>query len=53
MTALVPSAADKVETLDPEKDIEDPIGGDAQLYTELAGQMVSLIDHRLKEKALA
>ena len=28
VTAMVPSAADKVQTLDPQGDIDDPIGGD-------------------------
>lgn len=52
VTALVPSAADKVATLDPERDIDDPIGGDETLYRELAGQLRKLIESRLKDKAL-
>lgn len=47
--ALAPSAAGKVVTLDPEQDIEDPIGGDASLYRELAGDLSRLIDRRLDE----
>lgn len=48
--ALVPSATDKVATLDPAGDIEDPIGGDAALYKTLAGQLQTLIEKRLQEK---
>jgi hypothetical protein len=48
--ALVPSAADKVATLDPEGDIDDPIGGDVRLYQNLAGQLRALIEKRLEEK---
>ena len=48
--ALVPSATDKVATLDPSGDIEDPIGGDAALYKSLAGQLQTLIEMRLQEK---
>jgi tRNA threonylcarbamoyl adenosine modification protein (Sua5/YciO/YrdC/YwlC family) len=48
--ALVPSATDKVATLDPTGDIEDPIGGDAALYKSLAGQLQTLIEKRLQEK---
>ena len=33
-----PSAAEKVETLDPDRDIEDPIGSDAGVY-KVAGQL--------------
>src|SRR5205823_3101353 len=50
VTALVPSAAEKVVTLDPEHDIDDPIGGDLVLYQTLAGQLQTLIEHRLEER---
>jgi protein-tyrosine phosphatase len=50
--SLVPSAAEKVVTLDPEKDIDDPIGGDLSLYQTLAGQLQTFIEHRLEERAL-
>jgi tRNA threonylcarbamoyl adenosine modification protein (Sua5/YciO/YrdC/YwlC family) len=50
--ALVPSASEKVATLDPAGDIDDPIGGDATLYRDLAGQLQSLIQKRLQEKVL-
>ncbi len=49
VTALVPSASDKVATLDPAGDIDDPIGGDISLYQDLAGQLRSLIEMRLQE----
>ena len=50
--ALVPSATEKVATLDPAGDIEDPIGSDVQIYQELAGQLQKLIEQRLQEKVL-
>jgi protein-tyrosine phosphatase len=53
VTALVPSAAEKTATLDPQGDIDDPIGGDLSLYQQLAGQMRELVEKRLEEKALA
>jgi protein-tyrosine phosphatase len=53
VTALVPSAAEKTVTLDPDKDIDDPIGGDVQLYRDVAGQIKELIERRLDEKVLA
>ena len=49
---LVPSAEAKVLMLDPEKDVEDPIGSDAVVYNELAGELRYLIDARLKERPL-
>jgi len=50
VTALVPSATEKVATLDPAGDIDDPIGGDVRLYQTLAGQLKNLIQRRLEEK---
>ncbi|HYE17833.1 MAG TPA: Sua5/YciO/YrdC/YwlC family protein [Tepidisphaeraceae bacterium] len=50
--SLVPSAADKVSTLDPDGDIEDPIGGDLELYQRLAGDLRKLIEKRLREGVL-
>ncbi|HLL87970.1 MAG TPA: hypothetical protein VK324_01580, partial [Tepidisphaeraceae bacterium] len=47
--ALVPSAADKVATLDPGGDIEDPIGSDTGVYVKLAGELEKLIEKRLAE----
>lgn len=52
VVSLVPSAGEKVSTLDPAGDIEDPIGGDVQLYKDLAGQLRTLIEKRLSEKVL-
>ena len=48
VTALVPSAAEKTMTLDPDGDIDDPIGGDLSLYQTLAGQMQQLLEKRLE-----
>jgi L-threonylcarbamoyladenylate synthase len=53
VTSLVPAAAEKTVTLDPAGDVEDPIGGDASLYNELAIMLKSLIEKRLKETVLA
>jgi len=50
--ALVPSATEKVATLDPAGDVDDPIGGDVALYRDLAGMLQSLIEKRLQEKVL-
>jgi L-threonylcarbamoyladenylate synthase len=50
--SLVPGAGEKVSTLDPAGDIEDPIGGDIKLYKDLAGQLRTLIEKRLSEKVL-
>lgn len=50
--ALVPSASAKVSTLDPDGDIEDPIGGDLSLYQQVAAQLRSLIEKRLEGKKL-
>ncbi len=47
--ALVPSASQKVSTLDPSGDIDDPIGGELTLYQDLAGQLRQLIEARLPD----
>jgi tRNA threonylcarbamoyl adenosine modification protein (Sua5/YciO/YrdC/YwlC family) len=52
VAALVPSAFDKVATLDPRGDIDDPIGSDVTVYQDLAGQLRNLIEKRLEEKPL-
>lgn len=52
IAALVPSAGDKTRMLDPDGDIEDPIGGDDSLYRELAAKMETLIDRRIEESGL-
>jgi len=49
VSALVPSASEKTATLDPDKDVEDPIGGDLSLYQELAVDLKKLIEKRLEE----
>jgi L-threonylcarbamoyladenylate synthase len=51
--SLVPSASDKVETLDPAGDIEDPIGSDLAVYKTLADQLTTLIEKRLDERKIA
>ena len=50
--AMAPSAREKVVLLDPAGDIDDPIGGDAELYETLAGQLRELIEKRLEELPL-
>jgi len=50
--ALVPTAVDKVVTLNPDGEIDDPIGGDVETYRELAGQLHELIEQRLAERPL-
>jgi protein-tyrosine phosphatase len=52
VVALVPAAAEKTFTLDPEADIEDPIGGDVSLYDELAKKLQELIRKRLEERKM-
>lgn len=47
-----PSAAKKVQLLDSQGDIEDPIGSDLQTYRSLAQKMQSLIRQRLKENRI-
>jgi protein-tyrosine phosphatase len=49
VASLVPAAADRVSTLDPEGDIEDPIGGDVPLYMEVAERIRTLIEKRLAQ----
>jgi protein-tyrosine phosphatase len=50
--ALVPTAADKVVTLNPDGDIEDPIGSDLSTYQSLAGQLHTLIEKQLAERSI-
>lgn len=50
--SMSPSARQKVATLDPAGDIEDPIGGSLELYKSLAGELRRLIEQRLKEREL-
>jgi protein-tyrosine phosphatase len=53
VTALVPAASGKTVLLDPEGDIEDPIGGDEKLYRDLADLLQRLIEKRLAEADLS
>ncbi len=46
---LVPAAAARVELLDPNGAIADPIGGDAATYRQCADQIERAIDQRLEE----
>jgi protein-tyrosine phosphatase len=52
VVALAPAASEKTFPLDPDADIEDPIGGDASLYEELSRHLSELIEKRLAEKQL-
>jgi L-threonylcarbamoyladenylate synthase len=52
VAALVPGAADKIVPLDPNGDIEDPIGGAVELYVATANRLKTLIEARLAERAL-
>lgn len=45
--SLVPSASEKTATLDPDGDIEDPIGGDLALYQSLAKELGRLIEKQV------
>jgi protein-tyrosine-phosphatase len=49
---ISPAAVPKVETLDTEGDIEDPIGGDPALYKNLAAKIKSIIERRLADRSL-
>lgn len=50
--ALVPMAMDKVEMLDPDRDVDDPIGSDAAVYADLARRMEALLNRRLAQLQL-
>jgi L-threonylcarbamoyladenylate synthase len=45
---MLPAAVAKTRRLDPDADVEDPIGGDAELYEELAGRIEHLVDRYLE-----
>lgn len=47
--AMVPGAVGKTQTLDPEGDIDDPIGSDVTVYRRLAGELEKLIERRVAE----
>ena len=46
------SAAKKTHRLDPDGDIDDPIGADAAVYREVAERLTTVIARRLNEIAL-
>jgi L-threonylcarbamoyladenylate synthase len=52
VTSLVPAAREKTHTLDPDNDIDDPIGADVGVYQKLAQSLEPLIARRLKEGVL-
>ncbi len=49
VVSMVPGATEKTFTLDPNGDIEDPIGSDVSVYQSLAGQLEKFIEARLVE----
>ena len=49
VVSLVPASADKVSPLDPEHDIEDPIGSDLAVYSQVADTLKKLIEKRLAQ----
>ena len=53
VSAMSPPAPTRVMPLDPEGDVEDPIGGDVTLYLSLARQFEHLIPARLDETVMA
>ncbi|HEY1922895.1 MAG TPA: Sua5/YciO/YrdC/YwlC family protein [Tepidisphaeraceae bacterium] len=52
VTSLVPGSADKVSPLDPERDIEDPIGSDLPVYNQVADLLKKLIEKRLAQSVV-
>ncbi len=52
VAALVPSAAQRTATLNPDGDIEDPIGGDIRLYQSLAKHLEDLIEKEVVQKVI-
>ena len=51
VTTLVPSASQKTLPLNPDADVDDPIGGDVALYHSLAQHLQTLIEKRLADPA--
>ena len=47
--SLSPAASEKLSLLDPGGDVEDPIGGGQEQYTELANRFKTLIEQRFTE----
>lgn len=52
VTGLVPSAASRTLPLNPEGEVEDPIGSDTEHYRVLAGQIEEMLRRRLGESVL-
>jgi protein-tyrosine phosphatase len=52
VASLAPSAAEKTSPLDPDGDIEDPIGGDIALYQTTAKHLQELIEKRVVAKVV-
>lgn len=50
--SLVPGASAKIQTLDPEGDIPDPIGGSSAVYRETADRIRGAIQKRFEELGL-
>lgn len=47
---LLPRAADKTFRLDPERDVDDPVGGPASLYAHTAEQIREAIQKHIDER---
>jgi protein-tyrosine phosphatase len=47
VASLVPAALNKTSTLNPDGEIDDPIGGNQELYTTLAKQLNELIEKQV------
>jgi protein-tyrosine phosphatase len=52
VAALVPSAMEKVTMLNPDGDIDDPVGADMATYRNVASQLKMLIEKRLDEASV-
>jgi protein-tyrosine phosphatase len=52
VASLVPSAVPRLSTLDPNGDIEDPIGGDTALYLSLAKKLDGLIEQHVLDSVV-
>lgn len=50
--ALDPEAGDKADTIDPDGDIPDPIGGPEEVYAETARRLLEAIRGRLAAEGL-
>ncbi|HQY87279.1 MAG TPA: Sua5/YciO/YrdC/YwlC family protein [Tepidisphaeraceae bacterium] len=50
--AMSPNAESKIVSLDPEGEVEDPIGGDIDVYRDLVARFRELVANRLDETVL-